>query len=89
MNATVAERRAELHRRIKRCDRNQAEYETTSMYCQRALESLDPEDPETRDAARELLRQMIHADNCAAEASRYAMYARNELADLNEKARAA
>lgn len=89
MSATVTERRAELRLRIKRCARTQVEYETTSMYCQRALEALDPEDAETRDAARELLRQLIHADNCAAEASRYAMYARNELANLNEKARAA
>ena len=82
---TTTDRRTELRQRIARCEATQADYEAIAASRTRQLEQLEPGDPETRDAARELLRQLIHADNCAAEAARYAMYARNELADLNAK----
>ncbi len=86
---TVAERRAELRYNIKRLVHSQRQYETTALWCARKLEGLDADDVETPDAARQLMQQWIHADNCAAEAGRYLDRARGELHDLNEKARAA
>lgn len=82
-----AARIADLRLTLKSLARTQREYSSTAAHLRRQLENLDPFDPESRDAAREWLSQLMHAERCEAEAERYAQRARNEIVDLREKAR--
>jgi hypothetical protein len=83
---TVAERRAELRYEIKRHMATARDYERTARGLYQSIDDLTGDDPEDADAARVWSMQASHAEDCAAQAGRYADRARNELADLNERA---
>lgn len=65
--------KAQLQREA--CLKRAREYRLTARSLYRAIDDLDRDDPESRDAARVWSMQAHHAECCAAEAERYADYA--------------